>query len=425
MTQPIVKEIRFTPVFQKIKASTKFVIVNVGGARSSKSHSICQVLIEKLLTESNKVIGITRKTFPALRMTTMQMFFDLLKDYGVYKEENHNRTYSSYTHNTNRIQFFGLDEADKIKSTEFNYVWMEEANEYTYDDYTNLKLRCSGKTNPGEMNHIYLSLNPTDANGWIPTKACKEFDVDVIKSTYKDNTFLSPAYVKTLTDMMYYDANYYRIFALGEWGKLEGRIFTNYEVIPALPTFNNAKWAYGLDFGLVNPSALVKVYLANDKFYLEERLYKSGLTVRDIIEVLSHEERGDIFGDPSAKMMIAEIHQAGYSALDGHKGVAESIDLMQRSRLYIPESSANLIKEIQGYCWKKDPNTSEGFLPEPIKLNDHAVDAARYAVWGITERYGFATRRPVDAAPIETLHFGAEQRYKHVPYWKRKTQEVN
>jgi phage terminase large subunit len=400
-----VKEIGFTKVFEKNQKSKKTVIVNVGGARSSKSHSICQLLIMKLVQEKNKVFGITRKTFPALRMTTMQMFFDLLKDYGVYQDENHNKTFNTYVHGTNRVQFFGLDEADKIKSTEFNYIWMEEANEFTYDDYTNLKLRLSGKVEPGELNHLYLSLNPTDANGWIPVRAVKEADTELIKSNFLDNPYLSSEYVKTLTDMMYYDENYYRIYALGEWGKLEGRIFTNYEVLPELPKMEGAKWAYGLDYGLVNPSAVTKVYLFKDNFYIEEILYKSGLTVRDIIEKFTHEARGDIYADPSAKMMTAEIAQAGFSAYDGHKGVKESIDVMQRTKLYIPQSSANLIKELQGYCWKKDPNDPEHFLSEPIKINDHLVDSARYAIWGLTERYGFATKRPGSLKPLKTLTF--------------------
>lgn len=399
------KEVYFTKIFYRNQNSKATVIINVGGARSSKSHSICQLLISKLLNEDNKVFGICRKTFPSLRMTSMQMFFDMLIDYGIYEEKNHNKTFNTYTQGTNRVQFFGLDEADKIKSTEFNYIWMEEANEFAYDDFMNLKLRLSGKTKPGELNHIYLSLNPTDANGWIPMKAAKEQDVEVIHSTFRDNPFLSKEYIKTLTDLMYQDENYYRIYALGEWGRLEGRIFTNFDILPALPKLEDAKWAYGLDFGLVNPTALVKVWLWQDKFYAEERLYKTGLTVKDIVEILTHEERGDIYGDPSAKMMIEEIRQAGFYAYEGHKGVKEGIDLCQRQKFFVPQDSVNLIKELQGYHWKINPNDPTQFLPEPVKIHDHAVDAMRYGVYGLTERYGFATRRPMPVKPIHTLTF--------------------
>jgi phage terminase large subunit len=420
MTETITKVVSYTTIFQKNKDSKKFVVINVGGARSSKSYSICQLIISKLVTEKGKRFGICRKTFPSLRMTSMLLFFDLIKEYGIYSEKFHNKTFNTYEYNGNLVQFFGLDESEKIKSTEFNYIWMEEANEFTYEDYTNLKLRLSGKCLPGEMNHLYLSLNPIDAHNWIATRASKEADVEVIHSTFKDNPTLSSEYIKTLTSLMEQDENFYRVYALGEWGMFEGKIFSNYIVIPELPKMENARWAYGLDFGLVNPSALVKVYLFNDKFYIEERLYRAGMTNADIIERLSHEERGDIFGDPSAKMMIEEIRRAGYMAYDGHKGVKESIDLCQRQKLFIPESSQNLLKEIRSYAWKKDKEGS-GFMPEPVKFNDHAVDAMRYAIWGLTERFGFATARPTNTQPIQSLTFsGQTDNNKILDRWLRR-----
>ena len=402
------RQVGYTSVFERNRASKKMVIINVGGARSSKSYSIAQLLIEKLLTEDHKLIGICRKTFPSLRMTAMKQIFDLLKDYGVYREEKHNKSFNTYEYGTNLIQFFGLDETEKIKSAEFNYLWMEEGNEFTYDDYIALKLRLSGKTKEGEQNHAYLSLNPVDAHNWIAMKAAKETDVEVIKSTYQDNPYLSQEYIRFLTDLINQDENSYRVYVLGEWGLLEGKIYTNYKVVPELPVMTGAKWCYGLDFGLVNESAIVKVYLLGDKFYLEERFYEKGKTNADIIEFLSHEARGDIFADPTAKQMIAEILRAGYAAYEGHKGVKEGIDLCQRQTLFIPQSSTHLIKEIQNIQWKKHNNATgeEAFLPDPVKYSDHLVDAMRYAIFGITARYGFATQRPRTFAPIRTLHFG-------------------
>lgn len=231
-----------------------------------------------------------------------------------------------------------------------------------------------------------------------------EEDVTVIHSTFSDNKHLGEGYVKVIQDLIYQDENFYKIYALGEWGLLQRRIYTNFTVIPVLPDMKEAKWVYGLDFGYVNPSALIKVYLLNDKFYLEERLYKSGITNADIIEHLSHEERGDIYGDPTEKMLIEEIKKAGYNCHEAHKDVKAGIDLCQRQTLSIPEASVNLIKEIQSYQWKEDRDGN--VIPEPIKFNDHLCDALRYAIFGITERYGFATRRPTELKPIETLTWG-------------------
>lgn len=398
------KVVKYTNIFARNRDSKAFVIINVGGARSSKSYSICQLLISKLVSEKKKTFGICRKTFPALRMTAMKLFFDLIKEYGIYEESRHNKTFNTYEHGNNLVQFFGLDETEKVKSTEFNYLWMEEANEFSYGDYTNLKLRLSGQISDGNMNHLYLSLNPIDAHNWIATRASKERDVEVVHSTFEDNPFLSKEYINTLLELINQDENFYRVYTLGEWGLFEGKVYNNYTVIPEMPAMESAKWSYGLDFGLVNPSTLIKVYLFQDRFYVEEKLYRAGMTNSDIIEFLSHQERGDIYGDPSAKQMLEEIRRAGYPAFEGYKGVKEGIDLCQRQKLYIPESSQHLLKEIRNYAWKKD---KEGhFLPEPVKYEDHCVDAMRYAIWGITERFGFATQRPRSSEPIKTLTFG-------------------
>ncbi len=386
------KQIEYTPLLQKTKDCKAKTVVHVGGAGSSKSHTLAQQIILHLCNEQKKKIGVTRKTFPSLRMTAMVLVIGLLQDYGLYRVDSHNKTSNIYRYGTNEIQFFSLDEWYKVKSVNFNYVWMEEANDFTYEDYTAIKLTLRNPSRDGEPNRLYLSLNPTDANGWIPTKLLLEDDVEVIHSTFNDNPFLDKAYIKTITDLIHQDENFYKIYALGEWGLLQRRIYTNYKVIPTLPDMSEAKWCYGLDFGLVNPSALAKVYQLGNQFYVEERLHRTGMTNKDIIEFLSHEERGDIYADSSAKQMIAEICQAGYNAYEAHKDVKDGIDLCQRQMLSIPESSVSLIKEIQSYQWKEDKNGN--VISEPIKFNDHLVDAMRYGIYGMTERYGFATAAP-------------------------------
>ena len=415
-----VKQVGYTRVFERNRASKAKVIVNVGGAGSSKSYSIAQLLIERLLTQENKTFGIVRHTFPALRMTAMGLFLQLLKEYGIYKDSRHNKTANTYTYGTNTVWFFSIDESEKIKSTNFSYIWVEEANELDWESYIILKLRLRAPIKKGEINQIFLSLNPSDAHGWIATKLCgvkegiKEQvpidpDVEIIHSTYEDNPYLDSAYVGVLQNLIMQDEQFYQIYTLGNWGRLEGRIYSNYTILPELPVMEKSHWAYGLDFGYSSISALVKIILFNDKIYAEERLYKTGLTVADIIEFLSHEPRGDIYCDPSSKQATKEIAQAGYIALEGVKSVKESIDLCKQQTIFVPQTSANLIKELRGYHWKKNPQATgqtDAFLPEPVKYNDHALDALRYAVWGITSRFGFATARPRSSEPIQSLTFG-------------------
>lgn len=247
-------------------------------------------------------------------------------------------------------------------------------------------------------------------------------DVQIIHSTYLDNPFLDKEYTKILEDLISQDENYYNIYTLGKWGILEGKVYSNYQVIPEMPIMEKSNWAYGLDFGYSSISTLVKITLFNDKFYVEERFYKTGWTNADIIEFLSHEPKGDIYGDPTSKQAVKEICQAGYSAFEGIKGVKESLDLCKRQTLFIPQSSTNLIKEIRNYHWKKNPQAAgkdDAFLPEPVKYNDHALDAMRYAIWGITSRFGWATQRPRSTEPIKSLTFKEGSGNKVLNRWMK------
>src|SRR3989304_5593044 len=103
MANSITKTILYTNIFERNKNSKAFVILNVGGARSSKSYSICQLFISKMVTETGKKFGICRKTFPALRMTAMLLFFDLVKEYGIYDESKHNKTFNTYECNSTLV----------------------------------------------------------------------------------------------------------------------------------------------------------------------------------------------------------------------------------------------------------------------------------------------------------------------------------
>jgi phage terminase large subunit len=334
-----------------------------------------------MMFEHHKVFGITRKTFPALRMTAYPLFIQELSAMGGYNEANHTKSSPhNYRYGDNTVWFFSLDEISKLKSTEFAYLWLEEADEFTYDDYMILKLRLSGPCAEGERNQIFLSLNPTDGNCWIAQKLVKEKDVEVIHSTYHDNPFLSPDYIQQLEDLINQDENYYRVYVLGEWGKLENLIYHNWRIVPDMP----GEWqrrVYGLDFGYENPTVLVKVAVVAKELYVEEVIYQTHMTNSDLINQLKGLPRLDIYADSAEPQRIEEIHRAGFNIYPANKDVKYGIDAVNTFRMNITESSVNTIKEVRGYQRKKDKNGRT--LDEPVKFNDHALDAARYAVASI------------------------------------------
>lgn len=412
------RQVGYTNVFARNRDSKARTLVNVGGSGSSKSHSIAQLLVEKFRTESNKTIIISRKTMPALRRSAYALIIDLLKDYGMYDYVAHNKTDNVLTYQNNAIWFFGIDEPSKAKSLSggASYIWLEEADEFSFDDYLSFSLQLRRQTET-EKNQIFLTFNPIDGSGWIPTKLVGQEDVEIIHSTVDDNPFANPDYVVALKKLVDEDENYYRVYVLGEWGRLENLIFPNYVLVDYLPEKFDA-WCYGLDFGFVHPTALVKIVMSDKKLYWHECLCQSGLTNSDLIERLTHFERADIYADSAEPQRILEIQRAGFIAHPANKDVRMGIDTCRRQTIHITKESINIIKQIRGYQRQKDKNGN--VLENPIKAKDDTMDAGRYGTLGVTERFGFATARPRPTEPIRALHFRGEKSSGILTRWLRR-----
>jgi len=418
----VTREVQYTNVFARNRASKSRIVVNVGGSGSSKSHSIAQLFIEKFVTERDKQFVVARKTMPALRRSSYALIVELMREYCIYDHVAHNKTDNVITlpHNNNSMWFMGLDEPTKAKSIAggVSYFWLEEADEFTLDDYLAFKLQLRRPTKV-EPNQCFLTLNPVDGNGWIPQTLIQQEDVEVIHSTVLDNEFADPDYRDSLMKMAGEDENYYRVYVLGEWGRLENLIFTNYTLVDSLPEKWDA-WCYGLDFGYTHPTALMKVVSSDQKLYWHEVLCQPKLTNADLIERLSHFERGDIYADWAEPQRIQEISNAGYVILKANKDVKLGIDVCRRQTIHITKGSITTLKQIRGYHRKKDAGGV--ILDDPVKIDDDTLDAGRYGTLGITQRFGFATARPRPTEPIKSLNFPEQgMRNKILDRWMRRS----
>lgn len=143
----------------------------------------------------------------------------------------------------------------------------------------------------------------------------------------------------------------------------------------------------GLDFGTTNPAAAIRVIKDEDRrYFVYEDLYKRGMTdsaVADYVAALQWEE---CYADPESKSGITELEQRGVNVRQVIKN-ADSIrnginvirELFKANRLFIHESCRNLIWELETYAYpEKKPLKNDE--EKPIKENDHALDALRYAL---------------------------------------------
>lgn len=384
--------IKVTNVFHRNVTQPKTCMVNRGGAGSSKTWSIIQILTERFFTIKGRQILILRKALPSLRISILPFFNRYLSLLNMKDKVRMSKQTLDCTFGDQLIHFGSLDDPEKIKSSEWNDIWLEEATEFSYEDYviTETRLRAPNPGKQDPQNQIYLSFNPEDEFSWIKEKIIdgKGREFTEVASSYKDNPFLPISYVRRLLALEEQDPNYYRIYAKGEWGKLENLIYRNWDIVKTVPTDRDLPVIYGLDFGYTHPTALVRLTMDEEDYWIEELLYAVGLTNQDLVGELKElipEDKRDacpLCCDSAEADRIMELGREGFNVFGATKGagsVKNGIDLVKRFKTHITEESVNLIKEKKRYSWRKD-NLSGRTIEEPVKWNDHLMDAERYAI---------------------------------------------
>lgn len=368
-------KIQATTVFQRNWEATSRFVINIGGSRSTKTYSILQLLIVKALESTEPlVISIVRKSLPSLRISVMRDFLNILKQLDLYNEELHNKTENTYQLNNSLIEFFSIDDAQKRRGTKRDILFVNEANEITYEDFFQLNIRTTTQ--------VFFDFNPSETF-WYNDQIQTRDDITIIHSTYKDNPYLNDDQIKEIERLQHTDLQYYQIYALGQFAGAIDRIYS-YTPLDDIPVDRGAKLvALGLDFGYTNdPTTLVEVWRQGDNIYLNELIYQTGLTNSDIGDLMSEygvDKTIEIIADSAEPKSIEELRRYGFNikpAIKGPDSIKNGIDILKRNRLFVTKQSTNLIKELNNYKWITDKNGNK--LNKPVDMFNHALDAVRY-----------------------------------------------
>lgn len=391
---PSIVELNATPVFQRNYDAWDIfkILVDQGSTRSSKTYSIAQLFIIKLLETTGRTLTIARKTSPSMHSSVMRDFFTILRSMGIYEDWRHNKSFNEYNLHGNLVEFISMDVAEKKKGAKRDFLWLNEATEFSYEDFFQLSIRTSEK--------IVLDYNPAYEFHWIYDRVLTRKDAILIHSTYKDNSFLEKSIVEEIERLKDVDETYWKIYGLGERAATKALIYSNWDLVDMFPD-NCDEVLYGVDFGFNNPSTVIKVGV-KDKvdIFIQQMLYETHLTNNDLIEklkeIIPEFGRASVLlkADSAEPDRIEEISRAGFwieGSVKGKNSVKDGIDVVKRKRLHIvKDNSAELLKEIQFYKWKEDKNGN--VLDEPVKFNDHAMSGMRYAIEDIDEPKGGETK---------------------------------
>lgn len=355
-----------------------------GGTRSGKTYSILQMLVMQLAKDEqmNKpsiVVSVVSETLPHLKRGAIRDFKKVMVDVGIWDDNKWSKSDNIFTFgNGSIIEFFSADSPAKVHGPAREILFINEAQNISFDIARQLFVRTKKR--------IILDYNPTHPF-WLNEKIEVGDDCVVVHTTYKDNEFLTPEQIKEIESNKT-DANWWRIYGEGKVGQLEGVIY-DFEQIDAMPEKSDGMIeTYGIDFGFTNdPTAIVHCYIhkGRKELYLDEVGYNIGLLNRDIVELLKTNDvplrKVEIFADAAEPKSIAEIGYAGFNIKPCYKSTrkAEQVAFVKQFKIYVTKQSTNIIKELRNYVWMKDKDGRH--LNEPTPINDHAMDAFRYAVF--------------------------------------------
>lgn len=363
---------KYTTATKKINSLTKRIRAVCGGTSAGKTIGILQVLIGYAQSVDNQLISIVSETMPHLRKGAMRDFQNMLKAHGYWKDDNWNATNSIYTFETGtQIEFFSADQSDKVRGPRRDVLYINECNNVSLETFNQLEVRTK--------KIIWLDWNPV-AEFWWYTDVAPHISHQFLTLTYLDNEALDTSIVKSIESRKG-NKNWWQVYGLGQLGEAEGRIYTGWREVDRVPDTARLE-RYGLDFGYTNdPTSVVAIYRHDGGYILDEKVYQKGMSNKEIADTMSNFKRALIVADSAEPKSIDEIRVYGLNIVPAMKGpgsVNQGIQFVQGQNISVTKRSTNLLKEYRNYLWKTDREGKP--LNVPDGLNDHALDALRYAM---------------------------------------------
>lgn len=373
-----------------------------GAVRAGKSYTLCvKTAIRATVKGAREMLW--RKYLADLKATTLKT---LLEGDGAMPPVLPS---NCYTHNKaeriirlnggGEIVYGGMVSGEgkdqRVGSYSATGVNIDEATEFQEHEYRMLASRASVPV-PGIVNQINMATNPGSPSHWLArmfglapdTPACPD-NRKVIRTRSSDNFFLPPdyiAYLDTTTGL------WRKRYVDGLWVGSEGLVYDKWDRevhVGGRDDIRGARVVVAVDDGYTNPFVSLRISVDGDgRACVQRETYATGQLMAQRVAAV----RGMVDGaeavvvDPSAADLIAELRNANLPVIEADNAVFDGICRVQQRlvpagdgkvRLTVDPSCRNTIREFETYEWKVG---TTGTKDEPVKANDHAMDALRYAI---------------------------------------------
>jgi len=361
-----------------------------GPAETGKTLTACWKMHILALKYAGLNGAIIRKTQKSLYGSVLQTWERVIKDapvkvYGGEKPEKY--VYD----NGSTIWVGGMDNADKVLSSERDFFYVNQAEELTLDDWEKMTTRTTGRGAVMPYTMTFGDCNPSGSKHWIRSRP----RLRLINTTHRDNPTIynedgtltehGKRSMETLQGLS--GVRRKRLYE-GIWATAEGAVYDMFDSSVHVKERNPQEfneWGLAMDAGYTHPAVILLIGIDSDgRWHIFREYYERGKLQEDVVKVARewYLERlcGMVAVDEAAAGLIADLRNNGIPAKGAKGKVFGGITAIQDRlkiqgdnlpRLTVEPTCTNTINEFESYVWKPEKD-------EPIKENDHAMDAIRY-----------------------------------------------
>jgi len=337
--------------------------------------------------------AIVRKSYKSMVGSVLQTFGRVIAGCGVDIYGGPNRP-DKYTYpNGSVVWVGGMDNPDKVLSSERDFVYVNQAEELALEDWEYLTTRTTGRGAVMPYTYTCGDCNPAGARHWIRQRAASD-TLRLIRTTHKDNPTLYDGDVLTergrrvMETLGALTGVRRRRLLEGVWATAEGAVYDTFDAavhVADRPASEMVRWMMCQDEGYTNPAVILLVGEDSDgRWHVAREYYERGVlqsaVVAQVVEWYNEVGATVDAVDAAAAGLIADLRDAGVPAvaakgrvLDGIQATRDRLAIAGdgRPRLTVAPECVNLINEFESYVWRPERD-------EPVKENDHALDALRY-----------------------------------------------
>lgn len=407
-----------------------------GAFGAGKSFSLCVKLVCRA-SKPRAREALVRKTLSDLKGTTLRTL--LLGDgdtppvlpLGSYTHNKSERLIK--IHGGGEIVYFSMEDSSTIGSYNLTGAAVDQAEELTDDDWFFLlgRLRATGE---GITRQLYAVCNPDSPShhlaqrfGLAPDSLVPADGCWVVTTSSADNPHLPPDYLSVLNS---FTGVRRKRYVQGLWAGAEGVVYESWDRARHVRQVSYhesevARVIIGVDDGTTVPFAALRcVVLRSGHKFVERVAYRRGMLMQDKVDAIAEMAPFDvIIVDPAASALKLHLRSAGFAVRDADNDVLAGIQEVQTQLSVSPDGTpwltispqcGDLIREMETYEWKvrKGAHSAEVQRDEPVKENDHAVDALRYLCMEDRLPASVAVEKAATKRMTETLTEESKPRHK-------------